>query len=375
VEHQNIEQQHDQTEKEIFNSFKISRIMLPIFLGLGVVSYFLYQKFNPEDFAKIHWSSHTLFWIFIAILLLVARHLFYALRLFILADGSFTYRKCIELIFIWEFSTAAAPTSAGGAAVALFVLSLERISSGRVAVIVIYKVLLDSIFQFLLFPLLFLILGWNLLGPEVHGIDTLYKDGAAWIFITVYGLMIIQGSLLIFGLFFYPEGVQKLLNVVTKLPLLKKFRDRATKFSEDLIIASTVLKEKPFKFHLKAIGATSAAWITRFLLVNCLIVGIAESVPTDFWTQANVFGRIATNYIAMLFMPTPGGSGFAETGLANAIKDYVPITVGYVVALIWRLLTYYPYLIIGAIIVPNWIRRLIEARRKRRLAGEEEELD
>ena len=350
-----------QQEDDIFKSFKLSRVLIPIFVGLGVVFYMLYQKFNPDDFAKIHWTSHTFLWIGFAVILLIMRHLCYAARLYILADGTFTYRKCIELLFIWEFSTAVAPTSAGGAAIALFVLTLEKIPPARVAVIVIYKVLLDSIFQFLLFPTLFLILGWKLLSPGVESIDTLNQS--AWVFLTVYGLMIIQGFLLIFGLFIYPVGIQKLLDFATKLPLLSRFRVKALKFGEDIVTASAVIKYKPFRFHLRAFAATTAAWCCRFLLINCLIIAIAENVPTDFWSQAHLFGRAATNYIMVLFAPTPGGSGFAETGLVHAIKDYVPETIGYVVALIWRLMTYYPYLITGAIIIPNWIRKLLEERK------------
>ncbi|NJN77591.1 MAG: hypothetical protein HC803_04080 [Saprospiraceae bacterium] len=48
-------------------------------------------------------------------------------RLHILTEGEFTWRKCFELIFIWEFSSAVTPTSVGGSAVALFVLSQEKL--------------------------------------------------------------------------------------------------------------------------------------------------------------------------------------------------------------------------------------------------------
>jgi glycosyltransferase 2 family protein len=366
---------HDEITQEqednIFKSFKLSRVLIPIFIGLGGVFYMLWNKFNADDFAKIHWTTHTFIWLGVALILLVIRHLCYALRLYILADGTFTYRKCIELLFIWEFSTAVAPTSAGGAAIALFVLTLEKIPPGRVAVIVIYKILLDSVFQFLLFPLLFLILGWKLLSPNVTDASSL--DGSAWVFITVYCLMIGQGLVLVLGLFLYPQGIKKFLNFVTQFSLLKRFSSKADKFGRDIVTASAVIKHKPLRFHLRAFAATAAAWTCRFLLINCLIIGIAEAVPTNFGSQLHLFGRAATNYIITLFAPTPGGSGFAESGLAHAIGDYVPHTIGFVIALIWRLMTYYPYLITGAIIIPNWIRKLLDERKKQRELGNVEE--
>ncbi len=351
----------EQQENEIFRSFKLSRILIPIAIGLGSVMYMMWRKFDPAQFATIHWTSHTSFWFLIALILLVTRHLCYALRLYFLADGTFTYRKCIELIFIWEFSTAVAPTSAGGAAIALFVLALEKIPPARVTVIVIYKVLLDSVFQFLLFPILFMVIGLEVLSPGVHSIGTL--DRSAWLFLTVYGLMIIQGSLLIFGLFIYPEGLKKLLDWVTRQKVLNRFRAKALKFGDDVVLSSAVIKSKPRSFHFRAFAATTAAWCCRFLLINCLIIALVENLPHDLWTQVHLFGRVASNYIMILFMPTPGGSGFAENGLVGAIEDYVPKTIGYIVALIWRLMTYYPYLVIGAIVIPNWIRKLLEERK------------
>jgi glycosyltransferase 2 family protein len=371
LEQEQENNKNQQEEDDIFRSFRLSRILIPIFFGLGLVFYMLWRKFNPADFARIEWSSHTFTWLGIALLLLVIRHLCYALRLYILADGSFSYRKCIELLFIWEFSTAVAPTSAGGAAIALFVLTLEKIPPARVAVIVIYKVLLDSIFQFTLFPIMFLLMGWQILSPNAHSLSSL--DGTAWTFVTVYCLMIIQGTLLILGLFVYPSGVKWLLDKATNLPILRRFREKALKFGEDIVAASSVIKHKPFPFHLRAFGATAAAWCCRFLLINCLIIALTPNLPSGVWTQVHLFGRAAANYIVMLFAPTPGGSGFAEAGLVYSIKDYVPETIGYIVALIWRLMTYYPYLITGAIIIPNWIRKLLEERKIQRLAMEEGE--
>lgn len=35
---------------------------------------------------------------------------------------------------------------------------------------------------------------------------------------------------------------------------------------------------------------------------------------------------------------------------------------------IWRLFTYYLYLLVGAIIIPNWIRKVLNERQKRKRA-------
>ena len=50
-------------QKEVLHSIRVSRVILPILIGVGVVGYLLYQQFNPDEFAKIQWTQHTAFWI------------------------------------------------------------------------------------------------------------------------------------------------------------------------------------------------------------------------------------------------------------------------------------------------------------------------
>ncbi len=65
----------------------------------------------------------------------------------------------------------------------------------------------------------------------------------------------------------------------------------------------------------------------------------------------------------MIINPTPGGSGFAEVILGRYLSDLIPTDpvhaggVALAMALIWRIISYYPFLILGALIVPGWIQR------------------
>jgi uncharacterized membrane protein YbhN (UPF0104 family) len=67
-------------------------------------------------------------------------------------------------------------------------------------------------------------------------------------------------------------------------------------------------------------------------------------------------------WIMQLIAPTPGGSGFAEYIFTRYLGDLIPMndiamagSVAIALAFIWRLVSYYPYLILGALIVPKWI--------------------
>ena len=59
----------------------------------------------------------------------------------------------------------------------------------------------------------------------------------------------------------------------------------------------------------------------------------------------------------MLVSPTPGGSGFAEYVFKEFLSSYIPVGGGIALALLWRLISYYPYLLIGAIVIPKWINK------------------
>jgi uncharacterized protein (TIRG00374 family) len=83
-----------------------------------------------------------------------------------------------------------------------------------------------------------------------------------------------------------------------------------------------------------------------------------------------IFARQLVTWIMMIISPTPGGSGFAELILGRYITDTIPAdpaltgSIAIAMAIIWRFISYYPYLFIGAIIVPRWIeRKFIEAKR------------
>ena len=169
-------------QQETLKSIRVSRIILPVLIGIVAVGYMLWRQFDPAEFAKINWTAHTLLWVFATLLLLITRHLAYATRLRILSEKEFSWRKCIELIFIWEFSSAVSPTSIGGSAVAFFVLAQEKLSTAKTATIVLYTVVLDSIFFIGSLPILFLLFGTHMIRPDVNRLGDLGAWGFYFLF-------------------------------------------------------------------------------------------------------------------------------------------------------------------------------------------------
>jgi len=350
----------EKEHEDVLRSIRISRIIPPIIIGLLVVAYLLWNSFDAEAFSAIEWSSRMIFWFMLALVLLLVRHLAYAARIRLLSMNTFNWKKAIELIFIWEFSSSVSPTSVGGSAVALFVLSQEKISAARVSAIVLYSVVVDTLFFIFAIPLLYMIFGSQIIRPDIVQLSDLGAWGLT--FMLTYIFIVAYGCFFFYGLVINPVLLKKVVVSLTYIPFLRRWRTRAVKFGDDLIIASKEILKNTFSFHIKAFLFTVIAWSCRFLLLSCIIIAFTN-ISTDFWSQFALYGRLQTMYVIMQFSPTPGGAGFAEFVFEGFLSDYVPAGIALVVAFVWRLISYYFYLFAGAVVVPNWLRNVLNERK------------
>ncbi|HHS96019.1 MAG TPA: flippase-like domain-containing protein, partial [Phaeodactylibacter sp.] len=266
------ERQFSNEQVEVLRSIRTSRIILPILIGVGVVLYMLWRKYDPNDFAQIEWNQHTIFWVLASISFLIVRHIAYALRLRILSDKEFSWRKCIELIFIWEFSSAVSPTSVGGSAVALFVLSQEKLSAAKTATIVIYSAVLDTLFFVSTLFMLYLIFGSDMIRPATA--DQLTASGWEYAFLVAYLFMLVYGAIFFYGIFVNTQSVRWLLDKATNIRWLRKYKEKATLLGTEMAIASKEMRKKSWSYHLVAFISTATAWSCRFILLGCLVLAV-----------------------------------------------------------------------------------------------------
>jgi uncharacterized protein (TIRG00374 family) len=346
--------------QRVVRSFRLSRMILPILLGIAAVGYLFYRQFDLEQFRAIAWTGRAFVWIGVAFLILVLRHFFYAFRLHTITGKVFSWRKCLELMVIWEFSAALTPTSKGGPFVMIFVLTQEKLAAGRTAAAVFYTMVLDSSFFILTLPVLLLLYGPPMLYPGMKN----YSDVglASGTFFVTYGLMFSYLSVLVFFLLIKPRYAKTVLNWLARWPFLKKWSARLTLLGEEFNLAAEEIRQRDWRYHLNVIIGTVGAWTCKFIMINCLIIAVVPSTPVDGATQAFIYARLVAMFIIMAFSPTPGGAGLAEMALVGFTSDYVPAGIGLVVALLWRGMAYYGYLLLGAIVVPGWVAAKVKKR-------------
>lgn len=346
---------------KVLDSVKFSKIILPILLGLGVVVWLMIRQLDLEELGLVKWDFHSLFWILAAIGTYISRHLFYSWRLYVMTERAFTFLKCMQLIVIWEFSSAVSPTNVGGTGVAVVLLAQEKLSGAKTVAVIVYSLVLDTILFVFCLPLFYLIFGKIIIRPLTASGAT---QGFEFTFFVVILAMLAYGTLFFYGLFINPNSSKRFLLFISRWRILTKFRNNIRKTAMDIVTAANEIKHKPLNFHLQAMTATAGAWGTRFLAVNCIIIALVSSTPIHLWDQLIMMIRGMSMFAITSFSPTPGGSGLAEFLFGGFYADYVPKGIASVIALIWRLITYYPYLILGAIVIPIWIKGLISRQSK-----------
>ena len=323
------------------------KLLIPTTLGLGVIYYLFRDDFSLVN--EMHWTEKTTISMVAALCMVLIRDAAYVVRIKILAMGQLSWRSSFNSVMLWEFVSALTPTVIGGSAFAVLILKREGLSVGRSVATVLVTALMDEMFYVLAVPALILIVGINAFFPAdlssfwvETGVQTLFYSG--------YFLTCVVSAIVLSALFISPRGTGKLLLFIFRLPILRKWQKKAEEWSNDWNIASENLKGKPIRFWAGAAGATLASWSARFLTLNAILFAFMEVVP-----HAEIVAKQLGMWIVMLLSPTPGASGIAEIAFPTFIGPTVNIAALGVVVLIWRFLTYFIYLILGAILFPNWI--------------------
>ncbi len=340
--------------------FSAKRIAIPILIGVSVALYLLIRDFNPESFSNIKFNYSFFIYLFLAIFFLVLRDFFYIIRLRILTDNKISWKHSFQVIMLWEFTSAITPSVVGGSAVAMFIIHQEHISMGRSTAIVMITAIMDELFYILAVPLTILLAGSGSIFPAVSmnlfG-NTFHTQEMFWIGYFFIAILIIA---LIFGVFLSPTAFKKIIVSVFKIKLLRRWRMKSEHFGDEIILTSKQLKNKPFKFWITSFGATILSWTSRFLVVNALIAAFST---VSFFEHSFIFGRQLIMWVILLISPTPGGSGVAEYFFPVFLGDFLTPGIAPTLSFIWRLLTYYPYLFVGVIVFPLWIKRIMKNRK------------
>jgi uncharacterized protein (TIRG00374 family) len=350
---------NEESHFNLVSKLKPRKIILPVLLGLAIIGWLMAKELDTASVSKLVFSWKSALWILVAWLCMIGRDFGYIVRLRILTDKGLSWLQAFRVIMLWEFTSAITPSTIGGTAVAVVFVHKEGISVGRSTAVVLATSFMDELYFVLMLPVMLLLVGKQaLFTTALQGTGLSFLNELALLTWIGYTIIFIWVLLVGYGLFFNPEAISRLINQLFSLPFLSRWQASAIKAGKDIIESSHELKKRSFSFWIKAFTATFLSWTSRYWVVNAILVAFF-SVKDHFL----IFARQLVTWIMMIISPSPGGSGFAELILGRYISDQLPFDpavaggIALAIAVIWRILSYYPYLVIGALIVPGWINK------------------
>jgi glycosyltransferase 2 family protein len=97
---------------------------------------------------------------------------------------------------------------------------------------------------------------------------------------------------------------------------------------------------------------TTLSWIGRFSVVNAVFMAF-----TPINNHLVVFARQLVLWIVLIVNPTPGGSGVTEYAFKEYYSDlFSAASTILIITLVWRVISYYMYLLLGVIVIPQWVK-------------------
>ena len=346
-----------QEDQQLLDKLRPSRIILPVLLGLGVVGFMFWRSYQPGDLAPL--ANAKPLWLLVMLLVLLARDAGYVYRIRYLTEKVLSWRAALDVIMIWEFSSCVLPSAVGGTAAAPVLLHKEGIPLGKSVAYIMATAMLDNIYYVLAVPLVVLVGGDALYPHEAlqGGLVATLRVGfvLSYVFVTAYA------GLMLYAIFVNPKSVQRLLVRLFSLRGLRRWRDKAYHHGAELVLASGQLRGSSWGYWLRASLSTAFVWTARYLVIGCLIAAFIDVTWPEFWL---IFGRNLTYKVILLIAITPGGAGIAEGAFPTFFGKFIgtPTMTSFMV-LLYRIVTYYLYLVLGAVFLPRWIAR-IYGRRK-----------
>ncbi|HEX2969473.1 MAG TPA: lysylphosphatidylglycerol synthase transmembrane domain-containing protein [Bacteroidales bacterium] len=333
------------------------KILLPVLIGLGVVLWFILKDVNLDSLKEITFTWESAFWLFVAILFVLIRTFGYMARIRSITGNNISWLQSLRIILLWEFTSAITPSTVGGTAFAVIFLNKEGISAGKSASAILLTSFLDELYFIIMFPLLLILIDWkSIFITSFQSAGTEIMNNLVVVAFIGYAIILAWVLFVGYGLFIRPQAIKKSLIFIVRIPFLRKWHNSAVKAGDDIVNASDELKDQSFSFWWSASFYTFISWTARYLTVNAILLAFFK--VSD---HLLIFARQLVLWIMMIVSPTPGGAGFAELILGRYISDLIPVDqvhaqgISIAMALIWRVISYYPFLLAGIIILPAWV--------------------
>ena len=329
------------------------------FIFLVAIGFTAFTLFTDDNLnAVLEAFSQANAWVIAGILLMMAAVvLIESTILFILArlyTTRYNLRKGIGNFFIGIFFSHITPSSSGGQFAQAYTFKKQGLDLANAASILVMHFLLYQIAQ-VFFGVLALVFRFQQFASQIESvvigdvripIVSLSLIGFGINFLIIFGILLLARSKFIHNVLI--NGIVTLLG---KMKIIK---------NPDTVKANLQLQIENFRIELKRLQANKAVtWVllimffVRMVIANAIPYVSALAFPTIDLGNSNLFdGIFMSAYLQVIvaFVPLPGAVGFSEFFFSYL---FASLFGGYsqtiAPQLIWRGVTFYLMLILGAI--------------------------
>jgi hypothetical protein len=290
----------------------------------------------------------NIFWIIIAVIFMIGYYYFRGLSLYeftIKFNKNISFNKIFKIVFITQFFDGITPSSSGGQPYQIYALSKEKIE--------IVDATNIAIQNFIVYQIALILLG--LISVILNKILNLFDEIGIMNKLILLGFSInVLVIIVLFSLAFMKKTNKKIItliiNILSKLKIIKKrdiimenLNKTIERFHDGAIV---LLKDK--KSFIKTIFYNFMALLLMYSIPAIIIFGMGK------YDEINVLESIIASAHVMLigaFIPIPGASGGLEYAFTKFYSVFISGSTLTLIMLIWRALTYYLGVIIGAILL------------------------
>lgn len=331
-------------------TFRPLQVIIPLVLGVGVAVWMFAGEFRDFEWSSIRFTQNAALGLALVLVFFIGRDFGLTWRFRALTNKDLSWRQALRVCMLCEFSSAITPTAVGGSSLAMIFMNREGIKLGRATTLMLITILLDQLFFVIFAPVVVVFIPFG----EIFGsVDMGFTIGIKWAFWMIYALIALWTLVLFTGIIIKPVVIKKFLSAIFKARLLRKWLHKAEELGDSMIEASAQARKMCIMWWIKAFTATIISWCSRFLIVNALFITFIYGSD-----QVLIFAKQVVVWLMLMVTPTPGGSGISEWLFTEYYAGMVPVAgTALVLALMWRLVSYYVYLFIGAFIVPSWLKK------------------
>lgn len=256
-------------------------------------------------------------------------------------------RRLLRIVLATFFAAGVTPFSSGQGPVQVYLLHREGASVGRATAVLTLRLFLTLLTFTAVIPFLLIALRLGIPGrlrSLVTGAVTVSVFAAAvfaaflrWPHPVARSLHALAAR--VSSRFLRPEVVDRLLN-------------RLVAEADEFTSAIGALDGSRWSRLLLALGLTLLHWLCYFGIAPLLLLAFGRA-----FSPLKVMALQAVFSFLLSAVPVPGGSGLAEMGFAQLFAHLLPSALVGVFVSLWRGLTYYLSLLLGAVSFLGLLRR------------------